>query len=99
VWLNLSQEALTAVDELREHGMVRAVRMYTVDYKTITAYQVRILQFHRFESWFHFSLSGGGLSVAAILQLMVSTRILPALHPCRLLHRPSSERNKPPAGV
>jgi hypothetical protein len=46
VWLNLSQEALTAVDELREHGMVRAVRMYTVDYKTITAYQVRKLQFH-----------------------------------------------------
>ena len=40
VWLNMSQEALTAVDELREHGLVRAVRMYTTDYKSMTAYQV-----------------------------------------------------------
>eukprot|EP00284_Hemiselmis_tepida_P009437 CAMPEP_0174943296 /NCGR_PEP_ID=MMETSP1355-20121228/76336_1 /TAXON_ID=464990 /ORGANISM="Hemiselmis tepida, Strain CCMP443" /LENGTH=888 /DNA_ID=CAMNT_0016190527 /DNA_START=8 /DNA_END=2670 /DNA_ORIENTATION=- len=40
VWLNLSQEAATSIDELRMNGLVRAVRMYTVDYKSVTAYQV-----------------------------------------------------------
>lgn len=40
VWLNLSQEAQTAIDELRMHGMIRMVRMYTIDYKPMSAYQV-----------------------------------------------------------
>ena len=39
VWLNLSQEAQTAIDELRMHGMIRMVRMYTIDYKPMSAYQ------------------------------------------------------------
>ena len=40
VWLNFSQEALAAIDDLRETNMIRAVRMYTEDYKPSTCFQV-----------------------------------------------------------
>jgi hypothetical protein len=42
VWLNLSQEAAAAIDDLRSTGMIRAVRMYTEDYKPSTAFQVSV---------------------------------------------------------
>lgn len=42
VWLNLSQEALAAIDDLRSTGMIRAVRMYTEDYKPSTCFQVSL---------------------------------------------------------
>ena len=37
--MNISQEACTAIDELRMFGMICSVRMYTEDYKPITSYQ------------------------------------------------------------
>jgi len=42
VWLNLSQEAMAAIDDLRSTGMIRAVRMYTEDYKPSTGFQVSL---------------------------------------------------------
>jgi hypothetical protein len=42
VWLNFSQEAAAAIDDLRSTGMIRAVRMYTEDYKPSTGFQVSL---------------------------------------------------------
>jgi len=42
VWLNISQEAMACIDDLRATGMIRAVRMYTEDYKPSTGFQVSV---------------------------------------------------------
>jgi hypothetical protein len=42
VWLNFSQEAMAALDDLRLTGMIRTVRMYTEDYKPSMGFQVSL---------------------------------------------------------
>ena len=39
IWMNISQEACTAIDELKMFGMIASVRMYTEDCQPITSYQ------------------------------------------------------------
>ena len=41
VWLNISQEGKSAIDDLREKGLLNALKLSSEDFQPITAYQVR----------------------------------------------------------
>jgi hypothetical protein len=40
VWLNTTQEGKAAIDDLREGKLINGLKLSTVDFQPITAYQV-----------------------------------------------------------
>jgi hypothetical protein len=42
MWLNVTQEGKSAVDDLREMGLVNGLKLTSEDFQPITAFQVSI---------------------------------------------------------
>lgn len=41
IWMNISQDAKAAIDDLREHSLVKALKTCSEDFQPSTAFQVR----------------------------------------------------------
>jgi hypothetical protein len=42
MWLNISQEALTCIDEFVVHGYLKKIKLLSEDYQLVQAVQVRL---------------------------------------------------------